>query len=100
MKSLFHQTKQAFYFSLAFYLLGLALLVLHVSFAPVVISIALLLSLIWVILALREIMLSARIDSGERILMVLLIIFFNVIGGIAYFFVLRERVIGKQNIKK
>lgn len=100
MKNLFHQTKQAFYFSLAFYLLGIAARVLHLPFASVVISVSLLVSLIWVLLVLREILLSTTLTSGERILLVLFIILGNILAGIVYFAFIRERVIGKKGNKK
>jgi hypothetical protein len=100
MKNLFHQTKQAFYFSLAFYILSTGLYLLSVPFAPIFVSISLLISLIWVFLVLREIMSSTKVDPVERILLVLFIIFFNIFAGLVYFFMLRERITGKQNIQK
>lgn len=100
MKNLFYQTKQAFYFSLVFYILGIISFVLNVPFAPVLVSVSLLVSLIWVFLVLREIMLSTRINNTERILLAFFIIIFNILAGIVYFFLIRERVIGKQNVEK
>ncbi len=99
MKNLFHQTKQAFYFSLVFYVLGALATILNFSFETVVISISLLLSLIWVVLVLREIMLSKKISDIERILLVLFIIFGNILAGIIYFIFIREHVIGKKLMK-
>jgi len=99
MKNLVHQTQQAFYFSLGFYLLALVLRILHFSLAYILISIALLLSLIWVVLVLREIMLSPKLTNTERLLLIIFIIFGNIIAGIPYFFFIRERVIGKSNKK-
>ncbi|MFZ4863421.1 hypothetical protein ACL9RF_14680 [Sphingobacterium sp. Mn56C] len=97
MKNLFYQTKQAFYFSLAFYSIAFIFMVLQVSIAPILFSISLLVSLIWVFLVLRELMLSRFISNSERLLVVLFIILFNIVAGIVYFYFLRERVIGKQN---
>lgn len=94
MKNLTQQTKQAFYFSLGFYFLALVLWWLQFSFAFVLISIALLLSLIWVFLVLREIILSTKVTSIERLLLIIFIIFGNIIAGIAYFFFIRGKVIG------
>lgn len=94
MKNLIHQTKQAFYFSLGFYVLALLLWWLQFSFAYVLISIALLLSLTWIILVLREIMLSTKLTTIERLLLIIFIIFGNIIAGVAYFFFIREKVIG------
>lgn len=99
MKNLVHQTQQAFYFSLGFYLLALVLRILHFSLADILISIALLLSLIWVVLVLREIMLSPKLTNTERLLLIIFIIFGNIIAGIPYFFFIRERVIGKPSKK-
>jgi len=100
MNNLFHQTKQAFYFSLVFYLLGIAARILYLPFAMVIISISLLISLIWVVLVLREIMLSKTLATGERILLLLFIIFGNILAGIVYFAFIRERVIGKKLNRK
>lgn len=93
MRNLKHQTKQAFYFSLGFYLLAIGLKVFQFSFADVLVSIALLLSLVWTVLVLREIMLSTKLSTGERMLLIIFIIFGNIIAGIAYFFFMREKVI-------
>lgn len=97
MKKLNHQTKQAFFFSLAFYLIAIVLMLFKVSFAPVLFSVSLLISLIWVFLVLREIMFSPSIGNGERLILSLFIIITNIIGGIVYFFLVRKRVIGHSN---
>lgn len=99
MKNLVHQTKQAFYFSLGFYILALMLWWLQFSLAHVLISVALLLSLIWVFLVLREIMLSTKLTNIERLLLIIFIIFGNIVAGMAYFFFIREKVVGSP-IKK
>ena len=96
MKDLSHQTKQAFYFSLGFYILAVLFKVLRFPLADILISIALLLSLLWVVLVLREVMLSSRLNNLERMLLLLFIIFGNIIAGIAYFFLIREKVVGGQ----
>ena len=100
MNKLFHQTKQAFLFSLVFYVLSLILFVLKVGYAPILLSISILLSLIWVILVLLEIMRSTRISNGERLILVLFIIMGNILAGIVYFYFIRERVTGFKVIKK
>lgn len=97
MKSLYHQTKQAFFFSLAFYLVAVVLMLFKVGFAPIVFSVALLISLIWIFMVFREVMLSKAIENTERLILLLFIIFTNIIGGAVYFFLLRERVIGKKS---
>ncbi|MDM1296035.1 PLDc N-terminal domain-containing protein [Sphingobacterium sp. N143] len=94
MKNLEHQTKQAFLFSLAFYIVAILARFFNLGIFPILGSLSILLSLLWVILALREIMLSRTIANGERILMALAIVLFNIIGGIFYFFVWRQRVLG------
>lgn len=99
MKNIVHQTQQAFYFSLGFYTLALLCWMLHVSFASILISVALLLSLIWTLLVLREIMLSARLTNTERLLLLLFVIFGNIIAGLVYFFFLREKIVD-QALKK
>ncbi|PRD53816.1 hypothetical protein C5749_09855 [Sphingobacterium gobiense] len=99
MKNLIHQTQQAFYFSLGFYILAFILWMLNFSLAHILISIALLLSLLWTFLVLREIMLSVKLTNTERLLLIIFIIFGNIIAGAVYFFFLREKVIGKA-IKK
>ncbi|QBQ39788.1 hypothetical protein E2P86_00910 [Sphingobacterium psychroaquaticum] len=96
MKDLVHQTRQAFYFSLGFYILAIVLKVLYFSLADVLISIALLLSLLWVVLVLREIMMSTQLSTTERMLLCVFIVFGNVLAGVAYFFFIRERVLGKK----
>ncbi|SMG47382.1 hypothetical protein [Sphingobacterium psychroaquaticum] len=96
MKDLVHQTRQAFYFSLGFYILAIVLKVLYFSLADVLISIALLLSLLWVVLVLREIMMSTQLSTTERMLLCIFIVFGNVLAGVAYFFFIRERVLGKK----
>jgi len=100
MNKLFHQTKQAFLFSLAFYILSIFLFVLKVGFAPILLSISTLLSLIWVILVLLEIIRSSRISDGERLILVLFVILGNILAGIVYFYFIRERVTGYKVIKK
>lgn len=94
MKNLTHQTKQAFYFSFGFYVFAVLFKILNIAFADILISIALLLSLIWVVLVLRELMLSTRLTNLERMMLIVFIIFGNVIAGIAYFFLIRQKVIG------
>lgn len=100
MKKLFHQTKQAFLFSLGFYLSALSLMVLQVSFAPVIFSISLLVSLIWVILAIKEILQSNFITQTEKLILTVFIIVLNIFAGIVYFYFLREKVLGIKKIKK
>ncbi|RZF60272.1 hypothetical protein EWE74_14290 [Sphingobacterium corticibacterium] len=95
MKNLVHQTQQAFYFSLGFYILAFILWILNFSLAYILISMALLLSLLWIFLVLREIMLSVKLTNTERILLIIFIIFGNIIAGTVYFFFMREKVIGK-----
>lgn len=96
MKNLFNQTKQAFYFSLAFYFLAVIAILFKMPFAMVSISVALLLSMIWVLLVLSEIMISTKINAIERILLAVFVILTNVLGGIIYFLFLRDRVIGDK----
>lgn len=96
MKNLIRQTQQAFYFSLGFYILAFIARLLHFSLANVLISIALLLSLVWVLLVLREIMLSIKVSNTERLLLIIFIIFGNIVAGTIYFFFMREKVIGKS----
>lgn len=93
MKNLYHQTKQAFLFSLAFYIVSTVMILFKVGFAPILFSVALLVSLIWVFLVLREIIFSGKISNGERMVLALFIIFTNIIGGIAYFYFIRNRVV-------
>lgn len=100
MNALYHQTKQAFFFSLAFYLVSVAMMLLKLPFAPIVVSIAMLVSLIWVILVAREILLSPYISSIERVLLLFFVIAFNIFGGLAYFYLLRERVTGIKKVHK
>lgn len=94
MKHLVQQTRQAFYFSLGFYILAILLRLFQFGMASVLISVALLLSLVWVVLVLREIMLSRTLSNTERLLLLLFIIFGNIFAGIIYFFFLREKVLG------
>ncbi|MFD2969376.1 hypothetical protein [Sphingobacterium bambusae] len=93
MRNLAHQTKQAFYFSLGFYFLAIVMKLLHFSFADILVSIALLLSLLWTVLVLRELMLSRKLSNTERLLLIIFIIFGNIIAGIVYFFFIREKVV-------
>jgi len=83
-------------FSLVFYALSFLLLLFKVGMAPIMFSISMLLSLVWVVLVLMEIMKSGRISNSERLLLALFII----IAGIVYFYLLRERVTGIKIIKK
>lgn len=99
MKNLFHQTKQAFFFSLFFYASSILFFVLKMSLAPMIFSVALLISMIFVFLVLREVMMSTLISNNQRILYILLVIGLNIFGGIIYFSALRDKVIGKQNSK-
>lgn len=96
MKNLEHQTKQAFLFSLAFYCISIISKFFYFEIFPILFSISLLLSLIWIVLVLREIFFSGRISNTERMLLALFIIFFNIVAGLFYFFKLREKVIGKK----
>lgn len=100
MKRIIHQTKQAFLFSLAFYLMSMSLMVFGVAFAPVLFSVSLLLSLIWVILVIKEILQSPFIDQTEKLLLTVFIIFLNILAGIAYFYFLRDKVLGIKRTKK
>jgi len=96
MNKILHQTKQAFLFSLAFYILSILLFVFQAWFAPVLLSISILLSLVWTILVLLEIMRSKLINNSQRLLLVIGIIFLNILGGIVYFYFLRNKVIGEN----
>ncbi|HIY74665.1 MAG TPA: hypothetical protein H9825_00250 [Candidatus Sphingobacterium stercorigallinarum] len=98
MHRFYHQTQQAFYFSLAFYALSILLLWLKIGFAPILLSIALLVSLVWVILVLMEIMQSVRISNSERLLLLIFVIVTNIVAGLIYFYFLRERVTGIKKI--
>lgn len=100
MNKLFHQTRQAFLFSLAFYILSILLFILKVGYAPILLSISMVLSLIWVVLVLLEIMRSTRISNGERLILALFVILGNIMAGIVYFYFIRERVTGFKVIKK
>ncbi|WP_294185609.1 hypothetical protein [uncultured Sphingobacterium sp.] len=95
MKNLEHQTKQAFLFSLAFYIVAMLARIFNLGVFPMLGSLSILLSLIWVILVLREIMLSRTISNTERMVMALTIVLLNIVGGAFYFFGgWRERVLG------
>lgn len=100
MKDLTHQTRQAFFFSLGFYIFAVLFKILKVGFADMLISIALLISLIWVVLVFREVMLSTRLTNLERILLIVFIIFGNIIAGAIYFFLIRNKVIELVNKSK
>ena len=100
MRDLSYQTKQAFLFSLVFYFGTLVLFLLKVSIAPILFSMGLLVSMIWVILVLREVMTSTRISNIERICIALFVIIGNIIAGLVYFALIRSRVIGQQHTKK
>lgn len=93
MKNLYHQTSQAFYFSLIFYLGASLLLLLKVSIAPILFSLALLVSMIWVFLVIREIIFFSKLFTLERVLLILFIIVFNIIAGLAYFYLIRKNII-------
>lgn len=98
MRNLERPTKQAFYFSLMFYIGSLVLLLLKVSIAPILFSFSLMVSMIWVFLVLQEIMRSPRITNMERLFLALFIILLNILSGIIYFFYLRNKVIGQHKI--
>lgn len=100
MRNFYHETKQAFYLSLVFYIVSILLFVFQVSIGPILISVSLLVSMIWVVLVLREIILSSRINNSERLVLLLFVIFFNILAGMVYFFLVRDRVIGKQTTSK
>ncbi|WP_437919377.1 hypothetical protein [Sphingobacterium sp. LRF_L2] len=93
MRNLAQQTKQAFYFSLGFYLLAIVSKLLQFYLADVLISVGLLLSLVWIVLVLREVMLSVKLSNGERLLLIIFIIFGNILAGVVYFFFIREKVL-------
>src|SRR5690606_17928043 len=98
MRNLERPTKQAFYFSLMFYIGSLVLLVLKVSIAPILFSFSLMISIIWVFLVLQVIMRSPRITNMQRLFLALFIILLNILSGIVYFFYLRNKVIGQHKI--
>ncbi len=82
-------------FSLAFYIVALFARLFSLGIFPILGSLSILLSLLWVILVLREIMLSRTIPNSERMLMALAIVLLNIIGGAFYFFGgWRQRVLG------
>lgn len=93
MRNLYQQTTQAFYFSLVFYIGALILMLFKVSIAPILFSFSLLISMIWVLLVLREIMMSSKISSVERLLLAIFIILLNILAGLVYFYGLRKRVV-------
>lgn len=94
MQKIYRQTKQAFLFSLVFYSLSLVLIVFQLPIAPVMMSVSLLVSMIWVVLVIREIMRSTYIDNAERIGLAFFIIMLNVLAGIVYFTLIRRKVTG------
>lgn len=100
MRNFYHETKQAFYLSLVFYIVSILLFLFQISIGPILISVSLLVSMIWVVLVLREIILSSRINNSERLVLLLFVIFFNILAGMVYFFLVRDRVIGKQTTSK
>lgn len=97
MQNFVQQTKQAFFFSLGFYMLAIVLKLLDFLYADILISIALLVSLLWVVLTLREIMLSVSLSTTERFMLIIFIIFGNILAGLVYFFFIRKRVLGGQD---
>ncbi len=99
MKSLEHQTKQAFLFNFAFYAIAIILLWIHPLFSRVVISLSFMISMLWMVLVLREIVFSTRIEASQKIFYSLLIIIGNIVGGIIYFWRLRQNVLGSNSIK-
>jgi len=100
MKNLYHQTTQAFYFSLSFYVMSIIMMLMKVSIAPILFSMALLVSMIWVFLVIREVLLSVKVSNLERMLLIIFVILLNIIAGIIYFFLLRDKVVAPQKIKK
>ena len=95
MKNLEHQTKQTFLFSLAFYIVAILARLFNLGVFPILGSLSILLSLLWVILVLREIMLSRTVSNTERMFMALAIVLLNVVGGVFYFFFgWRKQVLG------
>lgn len=94
------ETIQAFYFNIAFYLLSFIFIFINPALAFVGISISLMISLIWLLLVLREILLSAHIDGKQKAMYALLVIVLNVLGGAVYFYKFRDRVVGSQTTKK
>ncbi|MBP3944164.1 hypothetical protein J5U18_11475 [Sphingobacteriaceae bacterium WQ 2009] len=100
MKNLEHQTKQAFLFSLAFYIFALLLLLVNPLFSKIVFSLALMISMLWVALVLKEIIFTTAISSLQKLGYILLIIVGNIFGGMVYFWVLRKYIIGSSSSKK
>lgn len=99
MQKMYRQTKQAFLFSLVFYSLSLILLLFQLPIAPVMLSVSLLVSMIWVVLVMLEIMRSPHIDNLERMGLALFIIVMNIFAGIIYFTLIRRRVTGISNTR-
>ena len=97
MNKIFHQTKQAFLFSLAFYILSITLFLFKAWFAPVLLSVSILVSFVWTILVILEIMRSMLINNTQRLYLLIFIIFLNILAGIVYFYFLRKKVIGEKN---
>ncbi len=94
MQKMYSQTKQAFLFSLVFYSLSMVFVLFQSPIAPVMISVSLLLSMIWVVLVMLEIIRSPRIDNLERIGLTVFIIVLNIFAGIIYFALIRRKVTG------
>lgn len=94
MQKMYRQTKQAFLFSLIFYSLSLILMLFQLPIAPVMMSVSLLVSMIWVVLVMLEIMRSPYIDNVERMGLALFIIMLNILAGIIYFTLIRRKVTG------
>lgn len=75
-------------------------MVLSVPFAPVMFSVSLLLSLVWVILVIKEVLQSPYIDQAEKAMLTIFIILLNILAGMVYFYFLRDKVLGIKRIKK
>ena len=76
--------------------MGIMLKIFHIggTFGNIIIMLSLVLTLVFVVIAIFEINNSGRITSKEKIIWTLALLLFNILSGLIYFLIARPRILG------
>lgn len=89
--------KTAFFISITLILMGTTLKIMHLQGSSVIVLFAVISAVVWTILALIEIWSSRRLEFNVKLMWTVGFFVFNVLAGILYFLIGRQRVIGQES---
>jgi hypothetical protein len=84
---------QAFMISFSFTIIGVLLKINHIGNATIILSIGLISTLIYIIIGIKEVNSSTKIEKSEKIMWTVGFIFFSFITALVYLFSGRKRII-------